>query len=1499
MAQIVKLRRSSVSGQKPTNSNLQLGELALNTTDGKVFMAVSGSGGPSVEELITTNTVNTGSLYLTGDITASNFLGTSSYSSNSDKLDGKDSSEFATTGSNTFKGDQIVTGSLITTGSNKLIGNTQLTGSLTVSGSTIQIGDNTLAGTTLLSGSITISGSKSVGIPTVKIYGDIEQDGYTRYLPVNTNLDTNISGSYIFVSGSTDDLYFSQNGKGYSNVTRLRWLEGNLYTGLLNGGNITATVGGTTFNVSAGSGIVVNLNASITDNPYPAVKYVNWESFTGQTLTYRTTDIQTFVGIDSNGQIVQQTGAFNDGQYNNIITLGSVIHQNLSTVNASINYPNVAYGYKQRTYDFIKAFGPLKLSGLNIVPVNTLGLNVGSGTAWADGRNYQVDPNNPSYITDSGTAVSKIFRYYQVSGTTFVQDTNNASGYTTLDVTHYNNNGTLTDVPGNNVNNYEWTIQRIFWYPNSATKGIVAYYGNRTYTSSTEAAANVQFEPFVEVENTKQNAVYLGAIAVRKDATWADSTTFLILPGGVFRNVGGSGGGGSVPTGRLTDLTDVDVAGASNGDLVSYNGNSLKWEHGKQLTGDYQITGSLKVTNGISGSIDYVNITNKPTLVSGSSQIEITGTTGYSTFSSSIATTTNNSENRLNAIETSTGSLNSFTSSINTTIKNKLDSDGVISGSIQVNITGTTGYSTFSSSIATTDSNQDNRLNSLETSTSSLNSFTSSINTTIKNKLNSENVVSGSIQVELTGITGYSTFSSSIATTTNNVETRIGSLETESGSIRSNFNSFTSSYNTGSFTGSFKGDGSGLYNVPASGVTGLQLDRIVNGAVSASLESGDLKINTNLDVHGNVVLGGEGVGHLLTIKALLSSSLVPDSDNDHYIGGPLKKWKEIYVTTGSIDYINTIHITNANVSGTFTGSHIGDGSGLYNIPASGVTGLQLDKIINGNASASIDDSGFYINRDVYVDGILTAKELHIDYVTSSVLYQSGSTKFGDTSDDTHTFTGSVLISGSIVSTDTTLVSGSSQINITGTTGYSTFSSSIATTTNNVETRVGSLETESGSIRSTFNTFTSSYTTGSFTGSFGGNATNLTNVPFHITGSDIFGNTVDKTFTKLQFDDSTGLNVEETDPGTAFISIGSHFKDIFVSGSPILSATGSDAFEIIPEGGIDITTSITDTNGNGYIKELKISALSLSSSLDTRINTITGSLNGVISNFNSFTSSTNTHLSGLDTFTSSVVLISQTGSMSVMSASYALTAAFALNANAGSSEGRTARLDQTSASTTWTFNHNLGEQYPTITVYDSNDDVVIPSVISADSANTITITFPSAQSGHVVATVGGGLPYLSGSYDGYVLAGVSNAPTWKGGMVSGSLQITNLGFAATGSNTFVGDQTIEGTLTIRDAQFKQFTTTGITVGNQVITTIPNGLYDGAYFDYVVKNGSNKRIGTVMATWEGSNVVYNEVSTTDIGNTSAVVMSVTLGSGIAELRATISSGTWDFKTLTRGI
>lgn len=252
-------------------------------------------------------------------------------------------------------------------------------------------------------------------------------------------------------------------------------------------------------------------------------------------------------------------------------------------------------------------------------------------------------------------------------------------------------------------------------------------------------------------------------------------------------------------------------------------------------------------------------------------------------------------------------------------------------------------------------------------------------------------------------------------------------------------------------------------------------------------------------------------------------------------------------------------------------------------------------------------------------------------------------------------------------------------------------------------------------------------------SFSGDASRLSNVPFEITGSDVDGNNFDKQFTKLHFDSETGLNVSESAPGTAFISIGSHFRDIFVSGSGMLRATGSDAFEIISEGGIEVTVQNTDTNTNGYTKELVFSTTELSSSLNSRIDVITGSLNDL-------SSSVNDHLTSLDNFTSSVVLTSETSSMTVLSASYAVTAAFALNAGAGgggAALGSYTLLDQSTAATTWSFQHNTGQRYPIFQIFDENGDVIIPTQIRTIDENNAEIVFGSAQSGTAIASLGGG------------------------------------------------------------------------------------------------------------------------------------------------------------------
>ncbi len=75
MAQVVKLKRSAVAGNVPTTSDLALGELAINTTDGKLYFSKD-DGSESVQSILATNTNApvsgglslSGSIHLTGSM---------------------------------------------------------------------------------------------------------------------------------------------------------------------------------------------------------------------------------------------------------------------------------------------------------------------------------------------------------------------------------------------------------------------------------------------------------------------------------------------------------------------------------------------------------------------------------------------------------------------------------------------------------------------------------------------------------------------------------------------------------------------------------------------------------------------------------------------------------------------------------------------------------------------------------------------------------------------------------------------------------------------------------------------------------------------------------------------------------------------------------------------------------------------------------------------------------------------------------------------------------------------------------------------------------------------------------------------------------------------------------------------------------------------------------------------------------------------------------------
>src|SRR6056300_1184653 len=80
---------------------------------------------------------------------------------------------------------------------------------------------------------------------------------------------------------------------------------------------------------------------------------------------------------------------------------------------------------------------------------------------------------------------------------------------------------------------------------------------------------------------------------------------------------------------------------------------------------------------------------------------------------------------------------------------------------------------------------------------------------------------------------------------------------------------------------------------------------------------------------------------------------------------------------------------------------------------------------NANTSITVDDAGqlqlgsptqtgsLNLSGDLVVAGTVTAQEFKTEFVSASIIYRSGSTKFGDTLDDTHSFTGSLELTVSI------------------------------------------------------------------------------------------------------------------------------------------------------------------------------------------------------------------------------------------------------------------------------------------------------------------------------------------------------------------------------------------------------------------------------------------------------------------------------------------------------
>ena len=241
MASTVQLKRSALSGKVPDTGSLALGEIAINTYDGKIYFKKSGSV-ETIEGIVTTNAVTTGSITLLGTGSFGKVIGsieatngvvsgssqiisilnpvnsfTQSYFVDSASFDARiiaatNEGQFATTGSNQFTGSQTITGSIRATETGSF-GSLQVNDTLTVNH-----GISIISGSLGITTDLTVLGAINARQFNINVISSsiLFESGSSKF--GNTSDDIHSFTGSVEVTGSVTATSFIGDGSGLSNI---------------------------------------------------------------------------------------------------------------------------------------------------------------------------------------------------------------------------------------------------------------------------------------------------------------------------------------------------------------------------------------------------------------------------------------------------------------------------------------------------------------------------------------------------------------------------------------------------------------------------------------------------------------------------------------------------------------------------------------------------------------------------------------------------------------------------------------------------------------------------------------------------------------------------------------------------------------------------------------------------------------------------------------------------------------------------------------------------------------------------------------------------------------------------------------------------------------------------------------------------------------------------------------------------------------------------------
>ena len=187
----------------------------------------------------------------------------------------------------------------------------------------------------------------------------------------------------------------------------------------------------------------------------------------------------------------------------------------------------------------------------------------------------------------------------------------------------------------------------------------------------------------------------------------------------------------------------------------------------------------------------------------------------------------------------------------------------------------------------------------------------------------------------------------------------------------------------------------------------------ITGSITSTASFGDLVVADNTFISNNLSVGTDVIGQKLQVDG--DTGITGQLDVTGSVSGGLS-------STGSFGWVEILgtRVVDSSQTGSFA-----SGSDLQVILAES-SSYMVSNQTGSMGTTTISDT-LFVQGDITTSGSITAREFKTEFVSSSIIYASGSNQFGDTGDDVHEFSGSVKVGNLTFSTSSIGVQGDTDL----------------------------------------------------------------------------------------------------------------------------------------------------------------------------------------------------------------------------------------------------------------------------------------------------------------------------------------------------------------------------------------------------------------------------------------------------------------------------------------